>query len=135
MSEALYRSLVEANPDALIFSDTEGTIRVWNRAAEALFGYTAEEAVGRSLDLVIPERLRAAHWDGFRRAFETGVAKTAGRVLTTRSMTKDGRTIYVAIAFALVNDEVGACIGALATSRDCTEAYLAQRAAKAASAG
>jgi PAS domain S-box-containing protein len=132
MSEAPYRIIVEQTPEAVVFTDTEGAVRIWNRAAETLFGYTKEEAVAGGLDLIIPERLRAAHWKGFRDALASASPKYAGRVLTTRSMHKDGRTLYVALAFALLKDD-GAFVGVLATARDCTESYLAARGARNAS--
>ena len=128
MSEALYRSIVEQSPDAMIVSDLHGAITVWNRGAEAIFGHAAGEVLGQSLDVIIPERLRAAHWAAFDKSLATGTTKYGGQVLTTRSMHKDGRTLYVALAFALLKDESGAVTGVLATARDCTAAYLEQKA-------
>ena len=128
MIEALYRNIVEQSPDATIVADTQGAIRLWNRSAETIFGHAAGDVLGRSLDVIIPERLRAAHWAGFRKSLETGSTKYAGQVLTTRSMRKDGSTLYVALAFALLKDESGVVTGVLATARDCTASYLEQRA-------
>src|SRR5690606_34894158 len=68
----LWRTLVEQSPDAVVFADPEGIVRVWNGRAEALFGYTAGEAIGRSLDIIIPEHLRERHWQGYRRAIAEG---------------------------------------------------------------
>lgn len=117
-------------PDALICADTGGNILVWNEGAERIFGHTAAEAVGRSLDLIIPETFRQAHDEGFRRAVASGRTRhPAGRVLTTRSMRKDGSRLYVDLSFGLVKDEAGAVIGVLAVARDCTERHLAARAA------
>jgi PAS domain S-box-containing protein len=127
----LCRAIVEATSDAVIFADREGSIRLWNRGAELLFGYTAAEAIGQSLDLIIPERLRRAHWDAYDRALRTGATKYTDRVLTTRSMRKDGRKLYVDLGFGLVKDATGAVTGAFATGRDCTERYLADGALKA----
>jgi PAS domain S-box-containing protein len=126
----LCKAIVEATSDAVIFADREGAIGLWNRGAELLFGYTAAEAIGRSLDLIIPERLRRAHWDAYDRALQTGATKYTDRVLTTRSMHKDGRKLYVDLGFGLVKDASGAVIGAFATGRDCTERYLADVALK-----
>jgi PAS domain S-box-containing protein len=112
----------------MIFADRDGAIRLWNRAAEALFGYPASEVLGASLDVIIPERLRAAHWAGYRRAVASGETKYGNRVLTTRSARKDGGKLYVELAFALVKDADGRVTGALATARDGTERYLAGRA-------
>jgi PAS domain S-box-containing protein len=122
-----YETIVEDAPDALIFADRHGAIRLWNRAAQTLFGYSAAEVMGQSLDLMIPERLRAAHWAGFDKALESGVTKYAGRVLTTRSMHKDGRRLYVDLSFSLLKDDAGNFAGALAIARDATERYNAER--------
>jgi PAS domain S-box-containing protein len=127
----LFNAVVEQAPDAIIFSDNAGAIRIWNSGAETLFGYTASEVLGGSLDVIIPERLRAAHWAGFRRAIDTGQPKYVGKVLTTRSMHKNGSTLYVDLSFGLVRDESGAVIGALAIGRDCTERYQADRELRA----
>jgi PAS domain S-box-containing protein len=129
-----YEAIVEQAPDAVIFADPDGLIRVWNRGAEAIFGYAAPEVLGTSLDIIIPEPLRKAHWAGFRKALESGTTKYSGRVLTTRSMHKDGRRLYVDLSFSLVRDAAGAIIGALAMARDCTERYLAEKARAAKSA-
>jgi PAS domain S-box-containing protein len=131
MTERLYERIVEQAADALIFSDAQGVIRVWNRGAESLFGYVADEVLGRSLDIIIPERLRSAHWAGFRKAMETGQAKYAGRVLTTRASHKDSRRLYVDLSFALLKDAAGSILGVLAIGRDSTETYLANRALRA----
>ncbi|MBL6751324.1 MAG: PAS domain S-box protein [Nevskia sp.] len=121
----IYRSLVEQAPDAMIYADRDGAIRIWNGAAEAVFGYAAEEVLGRSLDMIIPERFRRGHWDGFHKAMESGQTKYAGRVLTTRSAHKNGGKLYVDLSFGLVRDGAGKVVGALAVGRDCTARHLA----------
>jgi len=120
--------LFEQAPDALIFADVSGAVRRWNPGAERVFGHAASEVLGGSLDIIIPERFRDAHWRGFKNALDTGVTKYAGRALTTRAVHKDGRVIYVALTFALVREAGGAVIGALAIGRDCTESYLSEKA-------
>ena len=115
--------LVEHAPDAVIFADPQGAIRTWNRRAEQIFGYAASEALGQSLNIIIPESLRAAHWRGFEASLTTRLTKYAGRVLTTRSVHKDGRTLYVELSFALIEDPSGTVLGALAIARDSTERY------------
>ena len=125
----LFQAIVEQAPDAIIFADREGAIRVWNCRAEAVFGYAAAEVLGNSLDVIIPERLRRAHWEGFRRAIDTGQTKFGGRVLTTRSVHKDGSKLYVDLSFGLIRDEAGAIAGALAVGRDCTARHI-ERAAR-----
>ena len=122
-----FEAIVEQSPVAIILADREGVIRVWNRACEALFGHSAAEVVGKSLDVIIPERLREAHWGGFDKALASGETKYAGRVMTTRAAHKDGRKLYVEFSFGMLEDADGRVIGALAAARDGTERFLAQR--------
>ena len=77
----LCRRIVEASSEAVIFADREGVIRLWNRGAELIFGYTPAEVVGQSLDIIIPERLRRAHWDAFDRSVETGRSAMSSRAV------------------------------------------------------
>ena len=114
-------------PEAVIFADRKGVVRYWGNGAEAVFGHAAAEALGESLDLIIPERFRSAHWAAYDRAIESGRTKYGNRVLTTRSVKKDGRAIYVDLSFVLVQDEQDAVLGALAIGRDCTARHLAER--------
>jgi PAS domain S-box-containing protein len=125
--QALYRALVSQASDAIIYADAQGLIRVWNAGAARLFGYGSDEALGKSLDLIIPERFREAHWKGYERAMQSGATKYAGRLMTTRSAHKDGRKLYVEMAFDMIRDGSGAVVGALAVARDCTERQMAQR--------
>lgn len=120
----LFKAIVEQTSEAIIFADCDGVIRVWNGGAEALFGFTAAEVLGRSLDVIIPERLQHAHWEGFRLAIESGHTKHRGKVRTTRSLHKLGRRLYVDLSFGLVTDESGSVIGSIAMGRDCTKAHL-----------
>ena len=120
----LQRAILQALPEALIVADPQGVIRFWNAAAERLFGHAAGEAVGGSLDLILPERFKAAHDAGFARAVATGELRVGGRVLRTRAQPRDGRKLYVDFCFALLKDPGGQVIGVLATARDATEAQL-----------
>lgn len=113
----LFRALVEQAPDVMIYADRSGTIRVWNRAAEHFFGYASAEVLGKSLEIIIPERFRNAHWSGYRMAMESGRTRYAGRVLTTRSVHKNGSRLYVNLTFGMVRNSAGAVIGALAIGR------------------
>jgi len=124
-NSGLFQAIVDQAPDAIIFADRNGSIRVWNRGAEFVFGYSAAEVVGRSLDVIVPERLRTAHWAGFHQAVDTGQPKYRNQVFTTRSAHKNGRKLYVDLSFGLVRDGAGAVMGALAIGRDCTARYLA----------
>lgn len=129
---APWERIVADVADALIFIDTHGTIRAWNAAAAALFGFTADEALGHSVDLIIPPHLREAHWRGFDRAIAHGRARSS-EVRTTRGVHKEGRKLYVDMSFAIVTDGRGAALGSVAMARDATERYLAELAARKAS--
>ena len=131
IDRALSDVLVAEAPDAMIFADSDGVIRVWNSSAEAVFGYTAAEVIGGSLDVIIPERLRSAHWQGFHAAVTTGIAKYLGKVLTTRAVHKNGSKLYVDLSFDLIRDQGGNVIGSLAIARDCTNRYLSDKALRA----
>jgi PAS domain S-box-containing protein len=119
-------TLIADSPDAMIFADTEGRIRVWNAAAERIFGFTAAEAMGQSLDIIVPERFRDAHWKGFDRALGEKAMKYAGQSLPTRAQKKDGSQIYVELSFAIVLVD-GEAAGALATARDITVRFERER--------
>ncbi len=124
----LHRLLVEAAPEAIIAADGEGLVRLWNAGAQALFGHTAQEAVGQSLDLIIPERFRHQHWEGYDRALAAGKSKYGSEFLLTRSMRKDGATIYIEMSLAVLHDETGAVCGAMAVCRDVTRRRAEERA-------
>lgn len=91
-----------ASSDALIFADREGRIQLWNEAAERLFGFTAEQAMGQSLDIVIPKHLRARHWAGYRMAMERGATKYPGRPVLTKGLHRSGATLYAETSLAVV---------------------------------
>lgn len=116
-------ALVEYAADAIIFADREGLIRLWNPGSEALFGYAANEVIGQSLDIIIPERLRRAHWNGYNHALEAGQTLHGRRALPTRSMRKNGDKLYVELSFSVVKDAQGAVIGAMSIGRDITASY------------
>lgn len=113
--------IVEQMADAMIYSNKEGMICGWNAAAESLFGYAKDDAIGQSLDLIIPERLRDAHWFGFNRAMASGTTRLAGHAAITRSLTRSKGTIYVEMSFAVVSDENDNVIGSVAVARDATQ--------------
>ncbi len=123
----LAEMLVEQSPDAIIFADKTGIIRVWNTAAVRIFGFTASDALGANLNLIIPERLRDAHWRGFERALAEHTTKYAGQALPTRALCSDGNQKYVELSFAIVLDAKGDVLGALAQARDITERFEKER--------
>ena len=126
---SLAESILEQIADAVIYADGTGPIQRGNGSAAELFGYGSEEALGRSLDLIIPEWLRPAHWRGFEAAVTSGALKLSGRPTVTRAMHRTGRRLYVEMTFALVTAHAGgAARGAVAVARDVTERIERQRA-------
>jgi PAS domain S-box-containing protein len=124
----LIRSVVEQAPDAIIVTDIEGAIRIWNKRAVEMFGYSMEEAVAGSVDLIIPEHLRPAHWRGFREAIAAGKAKSTGRSVLSRAVHKNGSKLYVELSFAILTGVLEKTLGAVAIARDVTEQHRANMA-------
>lgn len=123
------QTLIATMPDAVIHADREGRIRYWNGGAVRLFGHTAEEAVGQSLDLIIPEGLRARHWDGYRETMRTGRTRYGdGQILSVPAVRKDGKRISVAFTIVPFTDEAGGISGIAAIMRDVTAQFEETRA-------
>ena len=130
-----FGELLRAAGDAIIAAGPDGSIVFWNPAAERIFGYTEEEALGRSLDLIIPERFRHRHWDGYRQVMQTGHTKYGTDVLRVPALHKDGRTLSIAFTVALLRApgdgaRVIAAIVRDETSRRSEERALRQRLAE-----
>ncbi|MDM0002952.1 PAS domain S-box protein [Variovorax sp. J22P240] len=123
--------ILEQAAEAIIYANKAGVIERWNAAAVAMFGYTASEALGQHLDLVIPEHLRNAHWRGFDAAMEKGTTRLGGRPTMTRGLHKTGQKLYVEMSFALVTDSAGSALGSVAVARDATERVERDKAAAA----
>lgn len=128
--EWLARQIVDQAPDAIVFADRDGVIRLWNAGAGAMFGYGVDEAVGQTLDLIIPERLRARHWTGFNNTMATGVTRYARQVLAVPAIRKDGTSISVEFTVALLHEPSGALVGITAIIRDVTARWEEERALK-----
>jgi len=129
--DRLCRDIVEHTPLAIIFGDREGVIRLWNAGAETMFGYTAQEAVGQSMDIIVPEKHRAKHWEGYDRVMQSGVTKYGREVLAVPALTKDGRRISIEFNIALLRNESGQVIGAAATINDVTARWEREKAVRA----
>ncbi len=128
----LAEMIIDQVADAVIYANRAGVIVRWNRASAALFGFSAEDALGQSLDLIIPEHLRAAHWRGFEAAIANGAMKLEGRPTLTRALHKSGGKLYVEMTFAIVKaDAGGEVIGSVAMARDVTERVERERATRA----
>src|ERR687898_173511 len=110
-------AVLDQMADAAIYADRGGKIQLWNRAAAALFGYEAAEALGSSIDIIVPERLREPHWRSFEAAMASGTLKLSGRPTLTRALHKDGSRLYIEMSFALVRNADGSPLGSVAMAR------------------
>jgi PAS domain S-box-containing protein len=120
----LGEALLHSASDAIIATDREGNITFWNPGAERIFGFTAKEATGQSLDLIIPENLRARHWSGFRHTMETGTSRYGhGDLLSVPGLTKEGARISVEFTILLLRDGTQAVTGTVAVMRDVTKRF------------
>lgn len=126
--ESLAAQILHSIPEAVIYSDLEGIVRVWNSGAEKIFGWSAEEALGQSLDMIIPERMRKAHWDGFNQAIARGGVKPGRTSMITRSLHKTEEFIYIDMSFEMVRDAQGQMLGSLAVARDATKRFNEEKA-------
>jgi PAS domain S-box-containing protein len=129
-TQILAEQVLNQVADALICADRTGMIIRWNAASTALFGFSAEEALGQSLDLIIPEHLRAAHWSGFDAAMTKGALKLQGRSTLTRALHKSGRRLYVEMTFAIVKEEAeNEALCSVAVARNVTARIEKERSA------
>ena len=117
LDQFLCSAILEQSADAIIYADREGIIRLWNLAAERLFGFDAKQALGQSLDLIIPERLRAPHWAGYHRAIAAGQTRHAGKPTLTKALHGSGETRYVEMSLAVVTGAATAVVGSVAIAR------------------
>ena len=127
---ALYRRIVEGVPDAVVFADREGIIRLWNGGAEAMFGFRAAEALGRSLDLIIPEKMRKRHWEGYYKVIETGVTRYGKELLSVPGIRKDGARVSLEFSVAMIPGDDGSMQGIVAVLRDVTERWKKEKKLK-----
>jgi nitric oxide dioxygenase len=131
LPDDLPRRILEGSPDAVLVSDRGGAIRGWNGAAERLFGFTEAEALGASMDLIVPERLRARHWGGWDQVMASGVTRYgAGQLLAVPALHQDGRQLSVEFSIQLLKDGAGRIEWVVAVFRDVTERFQRDKALK-----
>lgn len=121
--------ILDGSPDAILVCDRVGTVRYWNMAAERVFGFRAMEAIGASMDLIIPERLRARHWTGWNTAMKSGTTRYGeGQLLAVPALHKDGRQISIEFSIQLLKDADHAVEWVVAFIRDVTERHGREKA-------
>jgi PAS domain S-box-containing protein len=125
-----FEQLANVIGDGVVISDAKGDIVFWNLAAERIFGYTASEALGKSLDIITPERFRARHWDGYKKSMETGKTRYGSSLLTVPALHKEDKALSIAFTVAMLTDENGRVEGIAAVVRDDTERFQSDRTLK-----
>jgi PAS domain S-box-containing protein len=126
-TEWLYRQIVDETQDAIIFANRGGQIDLWNSGAESIFGYSAREAMGQSLDLIIPEKLRTRHWEGYHKVMASGSTRYGGELLAVPAIRKDGTRISIEFSIVLVRSSVGEVVGSSAIIRDVTARWQKEK--------
>ncbi len=127
---SLENQIIAQAPDAILFSDREGIIRLWNRGAETLFGLAAEQALGQSLDLIIPERLRAVHWQGYHKVMASGETHYGNKMLAVPALRGDGSQFSSEFSIVMLKDENGEVLGMAAIMRDVTARWEKEKTLK-----
>jgi PAS domain S-box-containing protein len=126
-----HEQLVLGAADAIVVCDARGDITLWNGACERIFGFTSDDAMGKSLDLIIPERQRQRHWDGYVKTMETGITRYGATLLKVPALHKDGRTLSIAFTVSLLTSGDGKVTGIVAIVRDETERFQEERKLRA----
>ncbi|MDQ0085210.1 MULTISPECIES: PAS domain S-box protein [Variovorax] len=126
-----FKQLVEGAGDAIMVCDAAGAITLWNRASERIFGFTEAEALGKSLDLIIPQRQRQRHWDGYNKTMETGVTKYGADLLRVPALHKDGHTLSIAFTVSMLFSADHEVTGIVAIVRDETARFAEERKLRA----
>jgi PAS domain S-box-containing protein len=128
--EWLYKQIVDFAQDGILFADRDGNIQLWNSGAETIFGYTSEEAIGNSLDLIVPEKLRERHWEGYNRVMDTGETRYGNELLKVPAIRKDGERLSVEFTIILIRDDQNDMMGSAAIMRNVTKNWLQEKRLK-----
>ena len=128
--ETYLQQTLNESQDAILIADREGIIRYWNAGAERILGYSATDAIGQSLDLFIPEKLRGRHWEGYHRVMASGETKYKTGLLSSPGIRKDGSQVSLEFSMVLLHDENGAMQGCASIMRDVTERWLKEKELK-----
>jgi PAS domain S-box-containing protein len=129
--EWLARAVLTATPEAVVVCDADGLIRLWNTGAQRVFGYSSSEAIGQSLDIIIPVKLRQRHWDGYHKTMATGETRYGDKLLSVPATHRDGHRLSVEFSVALLQHHDGRIIGISAIMREVTERRNEERALRA----
>ena len=118
---SLSTKILTLAPDAIMFADRDGIIRLWNHGAERIFGCSSDQAIGQSLDLIIPEKLRERHWEGYNKTMATGETRYGTEMLAVPAMHQNGSRMSTEFSIVMLRDDDGKPLGVAAIMRDITE--------------
>lgn len=130
LEQHIYSELFNGTPDAILFADRDGIIRIWSHGAEMIFGYSAAQAIGQSLELIIPEKLRQSHNVGYEKVMSSGETKYANDLLSVPALHKEGSKLFSDFSIAMIKDSDGRMQGVAAIMRDTTSQKLTEREMK-----
>ena len=125
-----FEQLAHVMGDGVVISDASGKIVFWNQAAERIFGYSASVAMGKSLDMITPERFRERHWEGYTKSMQTGITRYGSTLLNVPALHKEGKALSIAFTVAILTNNDGMAQGIAAVVRDDTERFLTDRTMK-----
>ncbi len=125
-----FAKLVESIGDAVVISDAQGIIIYWNPAAERIFGFSKTEALGSTMDFIVPERLRHRHNEGYEHSMQTGTTRYGDKLLTVPALHKSGKPLSIAFTVSMIFDENHKAVAVAAVIRDDTERFTEQRVLK-----
>ncbi len=126
----LSAEILSQAPDAILFADREGIIRLWNFGAERIFGFSAAQAIGQSLDLIIPEKLRQRHWDGYHKTMDTGETRYGTEMLSVPALHQNGARLSTEFSIVMLTDNDNNPLGVAAIMRDITQRHQKEKAMK-----
>ena len=130
LKQQIFTTLCEESPDAILFADRKGKIQFWNKGAEAIFGYSAAEAIGQSLEMIIPEKLQQRHNEGYDGVMASGATKYGSDLLSVPAQHKDGSRLFSDFSIVMVKDNNGAMQGIATIMRDTTAQKAKEKALK-----
>ena len=126
--KALCEQILSQAPDAIMYADREGIIQLWNHGAERIFGFSTKEALGKSLDLIIPEKLRERHWEGYHKTMATGITRYGTDLLAVPALHQDGgRDFKTEFSIVMLLDDDGKPLGVAAIMRDVSERHQKEK--------
>jgi PAS domain S-box-containing protein len=126
--EWIAQAVLTATPEAIVVCDADGMIRLWNNGAQRMFGYSSSEALGQSLDIIIPVKLRKRHWDGYHNTMATGQTRYGDKLLSVPATHRDGHRLSIDFSVALLQQQDGRVVGISAVMREVTERRNEERA-------